>query len=211
MANLQVAVVNYGMGNLGSVRHALNLCGADVVVVSEPAELRAVDAIVLPGVGAFDRAYQNLTKAGMADAITHHVMTGRKPFLGICLGMQLITQSSAEYGFHKGLGWIDATTVPLTPEKGLRLPHIGWTDLQIVQGATMFEGITERDVYFVHSYHVVCSPSIVTATCQYGQTITAAIHQDNIMATQFHLEKSSYTGLKMLNNFMAFAKGAVHA
>ncbi len=203
-----VAIVDYGVGNIGSVARAFDRKGVQVKIAAFPKEIQTADAIVLPGVGAFGPAHQHLVKNAMDTALTEAVIEKKTPFLGICLGMQLIAESSEENGSYPGLGWIKGTARRLQPKNHLKLPHIGWNELTLRGNTPLFKGLTDLNVYFVHSYHVECDPSRITATCKYGQTITAAIQQDHIMATQFHLENSSENGVKMIENFIEFAKEA---
>jgi glutamine amidotransferase len=199
-----IAVVDYGMGNLRSVERALAAVGAKAQITSDHDALREAERIVLPGVGAFGVAMQRLRAAGLADLLDVLVRDEGKPLLGICLGMQLVCRESSEHGHHEGLGWIDATVRRF--EQGterLRIPHIGWNEVTSRGGSTAMpdDGI----FYFVHSYHVDCDdPSDVAATCRYGIEFAACIERGNVMATQFHPEKSQDDGLALLRRFTAW-------
>lgn len=198
----RVLVVDYGMGNVRSVSNALAASGCDPVVSADPAEVMRVDAFVLPGVGAFGEAMRNLRARGMADALTHEVLTRRKPILGVCLGMQLLGENSEEGGLHEGLGWISARVTAIPPSSGLRVPHMGWNDVTIQRAEPLFVGTdASRTFYFAHSFVFSCAPELVSATFEYGHRYVAAFQQDNIFGTQFHPERSSEAGSAVLRNF----------
>lgn len=200
-----IAIVDYGMGNIRSLRNALEYLGEDVTVTDVPAYLDAADRIVLPGVGAFGDAMVAIRERGLEDALTHQAMTVKKPILGICLGMQLFARSSSEHGEHRGLGWIDADIRRLKVQGSLKVPHVGWNDLQFPVGDWLFEGIrpAEANFYFVHSFHMVCHrPSDQLATIDHGGKVTAVVRVDNLLAVQFHPEKSQDNGLKLLGNWV---------
>lgn len=200
-----VAVVDYGMGNLRSVRHALEIAGADVGVVTKPEELRAAERIVLPGVGAFGRCMENLRASGLMEALREEVLYGGKPFLGICLGLQVLARQGHEGGIQPGMGWIPGEVERLDVKNlGLKVPHVGWNTVLPLSDSPLFKGLKpEPTFYFVHSYHLVPDdPSLVAATCEYGRPFTAAILMGNVFATQFHPEKSQENGLRLLENFL---------
>jgi imidazole glycerol-phosphate synthase subunit HisH len=199
-------IINYGMGNIGSVVNALSALGDPCVVSDGPAALAGADRIVLPGVGAFHAAMDNLRAQGYEDALNEHVVHRRKPFLGICLGMQLVAKDSQELGYSTGLGWIDGHVVKLEPAGGRPVPHVGWNDLEPKRETPLFGALADRpNFFFDHSYHLVCPPELVTATCSYGGDCVAAIQHENILAVQFHPEKSQRNGLRLLRNFLNFA------
>ena len=201
-----IGIVDYGMGNLRSVFNAFDYLGADVTICTKADDLKRVDKIVVPGVGAFKDCIYRLKQEGLADELNHEVLFVKKPVLGICLGMQVMAKFSAEGGYYEGLGWIDAEVIKLHPGDKLKrkVPNIGWNEISYKQEILLFKGIvTNPDVYFVHSYYMRCnSESDIVATYEYGHPVTAAILHGNIFATQFHPEKSQDIGLKILENFI---------
>lgn len=202
-----VAVVDYGMGNLDSVRRALEVCGATVVVTSDPADLADADRIVLPGVGAFGVAMENLRSLGLDAALTEQVVDLGAPFLGICLGMQLMASRSTEHGDHVGLGWIAGTVDRLVPtDDGARVPHVGWNEVHPTAPHPVFAGVEpDRDVYFVHSYAVACDdPASSLATTPYCGGFTSVIGAGSAVGMQFHPEKSQQVGQQLLRNWLAW-------
>ncbi|MBD0344995.1 MAG: imidazole glycerol phosphate synthase subunit HisH [Coleofasciculus sp. Co-bin14] len=206
-----IAVIDYDMGNLHSACKGLENAGATTIVTDSPADLERADAIVLPGVGAFDPAVQHLRARGLEEPIKQAIQSG-KPFLGICLGLQILFESSEE-GKEPGLGIIPGTVRRFRPEPGITIPHMGWNELEFTQSnCPLWQQLSGKQrVYFVHSYYVdPVDPSIRAATVTHGsQSVTAAIARDNVMAVQFHPEKSSTAGLQILSNFVAQLKSAV--
>ncbi len=201
-----IAIVDYGMGNLASIKKALEYVGAKVFLVNNPRELSRAEKIVLPGVGAFADGIGRLKSTGLFEELKKAVLEDKKKLFGICLGMQLLAKKSFEFGEHDGIGLIDAEVrkFDFTDRAPLRVPHVGWNNVDFKIDSPYFKGIASgSDFYFVHSYHVVCeNAGLVAATSDYGGTFTAAIVKDNIFATQFHPEKSQECGLKMLENFV---------
>lgn len=200
-----VGIIDYGMGNLLSVYHAVEMAGGNAKICSTPQELAQVQRIVLPGVGAFRDCIKNLTEKGFVDALNEAVYQQGKPIMGICLGMQVMARRSFEGGEYQGLGWFEADVVRLQPDDhSLRVPQIGWNDVTYRPDSILFAGHPEEpDFYFVHSYYMMCDRSEdIQATCDYGGPITAAVGKDNIVATQFHPEKSQDYGLLVLQNFL---------
>lgn len=200
-----VCVVDYGMGNLLSVLHALERAGAEACICQEPNELLKAERLILPGVGAFGDCMRNLVARGLSDALKEVVLEKGRPILGICLGMQAMAQKGFEGGEYAGLGWFDADVVRLQPEDpSLRIPHVGWNEVSFRMKSQLFQGIpTGSDFYFVHSYAMRCSDARdVEAICDYGGAFTCAVRKNNIFATQFHPEKSQEYGLKVLENFL---------
>ncbi len=198
-----IAVVDYDMGNLHSVCKGLENVGAVPKITDSPAIIEQADAVVLPGVGSFDPAMQNLRSRGLIEPIKNAIASG-KPFLGICLGLQILFESSEE-GVEPGLGVIAGTVRRFRSEPGLTIPHMGWNQLQFAQDLALWQNLpAEPWVYFVHSYYVdPVDPKVRSAIVTHGsQNVTAAIAKDNLMAVQFHPEKSSSTGLQMLSNFV---------
>jgi glutamine amidotransferase len=203
-----ITIIDYEMGNLRSVEKAFEKLGHVVRVSSNPEDLLATDKIVLPGVGAFRDCINNLRAGGFVEPLLQHVASG-KPLLGICVGMQMLFDESEEFGLHQGLGLVPGKVVrfPSGMEEGgerLKVPHMGWNNLQIKKPAPIFKDtVDDSFVYFVHSYY--CSadnPADVAATCRYGDIeFCAAVWRDNLMATQFHPEKSQAVGLEIFHNF----------
>jgi glutamine amidotransferase len=201
-----VVVLDYGMGNLDSVRRALEECGARPYVSSEPASLGAADAVVLPGVGAFALAMQRLRELRLDTALREEVLGQGVPLLGICLGMQILAKASEEGEATPGLGFIDADVQRLSPRtSNERVPHMGWNDVRQEPGSRLFRDIPPgSDFYFVHSYHMVCrDDSDVLATTDYCGGFTSVVARDSIVGVQFHPEKSQRFGLALLRNFLA--------
>ncbi len=196
-----IAVVDYGIGNLRSAQKALEHLGADAVLTGDAEEIRGADAVVLPGVGAFGACMGALRGSGLDTAVEEVVDAGT-PFLGVCVGMQMLFDGSEEDANVAGLGVVPGTVRRL-PE-GLTLPHMGWNTLAIRNGARLFEGVPEPLwVYFVHSYAPdPAEPGVVSATTEYGGDVVAAVEQGNVWATQFHPEKSGDAGLAVLKNFV---------
>ena len=202
-----IAIIDYGMGNLRSVQKGFERIGFAAEVTADPARLLEAEKIVLPGVGAFRDCIHNLQQGGFVEPILQVIAEGR-PFLGICLGLQLLFTESEEFGLHKGLGVIPGRVVRFPEgmqEQGEKLPvpHMGWNQISLKAETPLFNGIADgSNVYFVHSYYVKPDDStVVAATCNYGLEFCAAIRKDNVMATQFHPEKSQGIGLQMLKNF----------
>jgi glutamine amidotransferase len=200
-----IGIVDYGMGNLLSVYSAIDYLAADVTICKYPEDLKDVDKIVIPGVGAFKDCISKLKSENFEEALNEQVIKKGKPTLGICLGMQVMANKSFEGGEYDGLGWFDAEVVRLnTKDQTLRIPNIGWNEIDFKENISLFNGVPQKaDLYFVHSYYVKCaSENDIIATYDYGQTVTAAIMKGNILATQFHPEKSQDYGLKILENFI---------
>ena len=200
-----IAIVDYNMGNLASVQNAFAKLGKDTVVESDPAKFKEYDKLVLPGVGAFGDAMEHLRERNMIDAIKEFASSG-KPMFGICLGMQLLFESSEEFGSHDGLGLIKGKVVHFDAEKfdqPLKIPHMGWNRM-FTKEHPLFEGLDENHyLYFVHTYHVVCDDkSDIIGRTDYGYEFTSAVAHNNIMGIQPHPEKSHENGLKILENFI---------
>lgn len=202
---MRVAVIDYGVGNLGSVRRALEELGADVVIAAEARTLADANRIVLPGVGAFGAAMERLRVGGWVEALQQQVREAGAPLLGICLGMQLLASASEESGGSAGLGLI-AGRVRRLDAFGctLRIPHVGWNEVRFGSDTPLFGGIPQdTDFYFVHSYAFEPDDrATVCATTVYGEPLTAAVQQANVFGTQFHPEKSSKAGRQVLRNFL---------
>lgn len=199
----RLLIVDYGMGNIGSVSNALDLLGGHYLVSNRRQDLAGADAIILPGVGAFGAAMANLRALDLVGALSDQVIGLRKPFLGICLGMQLLAKDSFENGFSTGLGWLDAHVLAMQPGGELRVPHVGWNNVTRPLAHPLFERIDgDAHFYFDHSFHLECGDDAVIASCDYGDRYVAAVQKDNVLAVQFHPEKSQRNGLKLLRNFL---------
>ena len=194
-----IAVIDYGMGNLRSVQKALEFVGQQAVITDDIKVMERADKLVLPGVGAFGDAIDTIRKRGI-DSMIYDAVEKGKPFLGICLGMQMVFDKSYEYGEYKGLGLIPGE-IKLLPDD-VKKPHIGWNDLNIKMRSPLFENTGEKPyVYFVHSYYLETDAPVVSATTFYGKEIQVAVQKDNIFALQFHPEKSGDVGLEILKSF----------
>lgn len=202
-----IGIIDYKMGNLMSVFNAVEYLGFDAEICPDPAQLYLMEKIILPGVGAFGDCMKNLKDGGFKEVLNQLVLKEKKPILGICLGMQAMAKTGHEGGLFKGLGWFDAEVVRMEPsDPKLKIPQIGWNNIEKMKPHPVLEGIPENpDMYFVHSYFMKCNnPGDVLAVCDYGGKITAAVAKENIVATQFHPEKSQDYGLKILENFLTW-------
>jgi imidazole glycerol-phosphate synthase subunit HisH len=197
-----ITIVDCGINNLRSVQKAFEHLGCATRITRDPSEIAAAEKIVLPGVGAFGAAMKSLEDASLAEPLLDGIAAG-KPFLGICLALQLLFDWSEELGLHAGLGAVSGKVVRLSDAPGLKIPHMGWNALYLPRPTRLFQDVAPGAmVYFVHSYHVVPdAPDIVAATSCHSTEFVAAIERDNLMAVQFHPEKSSAVGLKILDNF----------
>ena len=198
-----IAIVDYGVGNLFSLRSSLNSLGLDATVTAEPGEIRNADRVILPGVGAFGDAIDKLRAAGLEEIVLEQAESG-KPLMGICLGMQLLFEKGYEFGEHDGLGLLRGSVVPMQGSipAGLKIPQMGWNALIQKRPHPLMENVKEGDcVYFVHSFYATdCEDSLV-ATTEYGKELTALVAKDNVMGCQFHPEKSGPVGLSILKAF----------
>ncbi|HEX8523484.1 MAG TPA: imidazole glycerol phosphate synthase subunit HisH [Tepidisphaeraceae bacterium] len=201
---MSIAIVDYGMANLRSVQKAFEQVGHRADIISKAEDVAKADKVVLPGVGAFADAVATLRDSGLADPIIQHINNG-KPFLGICLGLQMLFDVGYEDGEHRGLGVLKGKCVRFDVDERLKLkvPHMGWNQLDVQKKSPLLKDLPDNaGVYFVHSYHVVpADPNVIATTTSYGDSFVSSIWRDNIMATQFHPEKSQRVGLKMLQNF----------
>lgn len=202
-----IAIIDYGMGNLRSVQNAFRSLGADARLVTDAGALSDAEAIVLPGVGAFAEAMIRLRAGGFVDALDVEVRRDERPFLGLCLGMQLMAVESAEHGTHRGLEWIDGSVRALPVEvdgASVRVPHMGWNDVEVVRRDGILSALQPTPAfYFIHSYALhATEPAIVSAYATHGVRFAAVVERDNLFGTQFHPEKSQSAGLALLQGFL---------
>ncbi len=201
---MSIAIVDYGIGNLRSVQKAFESFGASAQLVSDPDLIRKADKVVLPGVGAFKDCIDSLRNSGLTQPVLDHIKSG-KPFMGICVGLQMLFDFGYEDGEHAGLGVLKGKCVRFDVDRamGLKVPHMGWNQLTVRKPSPLFKDLVEESgVYFVHSYHVVPDDqSIIASTTDYGRPFVSSVWRDNIVATQFHPEKSQKVGLQILANF----------
>lgn len=203
---MTIAIIDYGMGNVRSLMNAFEYIGEDAVVTADFDELEAADRLVLPGVGAFGDAMKAIDAKGLRPVLNRLALEMKKPVLGVCLGMQLFARRSHEHGVHEGLGWLDAEIMPLDVAPPAKVPHVGWNAVSFAADEWLFKGLPsgESDYYFVHSYHMVCNdPTDLIGTTDHGGPVTAAVRRGNLVATQFHPEKSQDNGLQLLQNWLA--------
>ncbi|NOX53952.1 MAG: imidazole glycerol phosphate synthase subunit HisH [Planctomycetes bacterium] len=204
-----ITIVDYGMGNLRSVQKAFEKLGVRAEITSDPDQVARAETLVVPGVGAFRDAMDELRRQGLVEPICKHIQAD-KPFLGICLGLQLLFDVSYEDGQWEGLGIVPGKVVRFQNQPGLKVPHMGWNSLKVVAESPLLEGVPDGSYfYFVHSYYVVPEDrEVVTAETDYGVWFTSMIRRGNLFATQFHPEKSQRLGLKLLDNFAKLAAKA---
>ncbi|MEZ4752916.1 MAG: imidazole glycerol phosphate synthase subunit HisH [Bdellovibrionota bacterium] len=197
-----ISIIDYGMGNIQSVVHALSVLNLAHNVVSDPSSISDSSGFILPGVGSFGEAMKNLNNRNLVKALTDEVVNKKKPLLGICLGMQLLAEESEENGLHTGLGWIKGKVKKMPANENLRIPHVGWSPVKPDSRNILFQNInSEASFYFDHSYHLICEDESASGTFDYGGKYVASIQKDNLYATQFHPEKSQNNGLRILRNF----------
>lgn len=202
-------LIDYGMGNVRSVLNAFEALGESVNMSKNPEDMTSHDRIVLPGVGAFGDGMRNLYAGGWIPELERQVLEQKKPFLGICLGLQLLGDRSEEGGVYQGLGWFRGSVVHLCPRKtSCRVPHIGWNDVAVKDSSMLLQGLSDDPCfYFVHSYHLVPDdPSLITGVTEHGMTFASVLECENIFAVQFHPEKSQRAGLQLLRNFLSYGK-----
>ena len=198
-----ITIIDYGCGNLDSIRNMLKKCGHDSEITGEASRVATAGKLLLPGVGAFDAGMENLDRSGLIPLLSRRVLEDRVPVLGICLGMQLMTRRSEE-GERPGLGWVDAEVVRLRPASpSMKVPHMGWNIVHTARAAELTDGLpTESRFYFVHSYRVQCvRDEDVLLRTSYGIDFHSGFHRDNVWGVQFHPEKSHRFGLQLLRNF----------
>lgn len=207
MKSTKIDIVDYGMGNVQSVRNAFERLGCEVRVTDDPAALADADALVLPGVGAFGEAMSNLRNRQLIEPLRDAVLNKGKPLLGICLGMQLLADSSDERGNYYGLGLIPGRVREIPVAPGYRLPHIGWNDISVRLSEPLFDKLPDKSAfYFVHSYRFECDSRYVAGMTDYGSDVVAAVQRERIFGVQFHPERSQRKGLHLLRNFVDFVE-----
>ena len=201
-----IVIIDYGMGNLRSVQKAFEKVGYSATITRDHALIKEASHIILPGVGAFGDAMKNLNSLGLSDLLHVEILEHKKLFLGICLGMQLIAEKSYEFGEHQGLGWIENAKVIRFEESALKIPHVGWNEMNFHNPSILFKEIPDHsNFYFVHSYYFEAPSTYAIGQCDYGHSFVCAIQKSNIFATQFHPEKSAAAGLRLYQNFVAWA------
>lgn len=203
----KIVIVDYGVGNVHSIQNVFNYLKYKTVLSSNPSLIDEADVLILPGVGAFEFAMQAITKSGLRSVLDRNILQKGKPTIGICLGMQLLFESSAENGRHDGLGYIPGSVERIQAAKDFPVPHVGWNKLNITQKKALYERTDDPFFYFDHSYAVQCDSQFVTSFCNYGSNqITASVNKDNLFGVQFHPEKSDRSGLKLFRGFVESAR-----
>ena len=201
----KIGIVNYGMGNIASVQNALAHVGFDSFIIQSTTDFLKADKLILPGVGAFARAMENIKGSGLSDALSEEVLIKKKNILGLCLGMQLMFETSEEHGLNKGFGWIEGSVKDMRNDvKSLPVPHMGWNRISYKKENPLFQNLEEEqaDFYFVHSYYCKCKNDLNSiAQVKYGVSFDVAIQKENVFGCQFHPEKSQKNGLQLLKNF----------
>ncbi len=205
---MKIAIIDYDMGNVRSIENAINHVGDyEIHITSDPKVIKASSCIILPGVGAFPDAMKKLKEKKLIDVLSNEVMVNKKPVLGICLGMQLLFESSEEIELTAGLGWIPGRVEYMKPGQNLRVPHVGWNSLILKKAQSVFDFLHEdKDFYFVHSLWVNCPEQYKLATFEYGVEMTASVQKDNVVGMQFHPEKSQQNGLAAMSSFLDWAQ-----
>lgn len=197
-----IAVIDYKAGNLNSVLKAFERINAKTFIAQSGKDLKKADKFLLPGVGSFKEAMLNLEKLGFIEELKEQILVQVKPILGICLGMQLLLEKGFEGGICDGLGFIEGEVIKFRDNLGLKVPHMGWNELEILKQSPLYEGIEDKsDFYFVHSYHVECKDEFASTKTEYGYKFVSSVQKDNVFGVQFHPEKSQNLGLKLLENF----------
>lgn len=204
LKKLQVGIVNYGSGNIQSLRNALEYLGVAVQLVSHRSELKEITHVLLPGVGAFGYCAQRLRASGLLPALERWAIVEQRPILGVCVGMQMFADSSDEYGYQEGLGWLGGVVKKLAGgDTAIRIPHVGWNNVDFLRNFGECEIGGQKDFYFDHSYVYSAYPASILANCFHGELFCAAVWRANIIGAQFHPEKSQSAGLTFLRSFLA--------
>lgn len=203
MNNPSIVIIDYGVGNTHSVLNAIKFLGYKNITISDNEMIiKKADALILPGVGAFEECINNLIDRNLDKILNESVIINKKPILGICVGMQLLATNSEENGLHNGLDWIKGSVQKINAPKPLSVPHVGWNDVKSMNQNILFNrNVGNANFYFDHSYHFVCDENYVAGYCDYGTRITAAVQRENIFGVQFHPEKSQTNGLKLFRSF----------
>jgi glutamine amidotransferase len=205
--NQNIVIIDYYVGNTHSVFNTISFLGYRNLKISDnEKEIKNADILILPGVGAFDEAIKNIREKNLDTVLNEAVLKDKKPILGICVGMQMLSEGSEENGWHEGLCWISGKVKKLDPPKGFSVPHVGWNNI-IIQEKTLFAPFKDNThFYFDHSYNFETTEDIISAYCDYGVKVTAAVRKDNIFGVQFHPEKSQTSGLKLFRSFFNWAE-----
>ena len=200
----RIVIIDYKMGNTLSISNALEKLGYEAIISSDHDDINNADALILPGVGAFKEAMENIKANNLLDILNDNVINKSKPIFGICLGMQIMANSGQEMGDTQGFGWIDAKVEKIaTPN--VRVPHVGWNSIEVIKKEPLFTNIdSDIHFYFDHSFHFICDEKYISSITSYKKPITASIQKENIFATQFHPEKSQIMGLKLMRNFLNY-------
>lgn len=200
---MTVGIIKYGMGNVASVQKALSKLNYRSIVTDNADDLRDVDVLLLPGVGSFKKGMENLKSAGLIEILTEEVIDKKKPFIGICLGMQLIASHGTEPERNPGLGWIDGEVVKFEEGMNRRIPHLGWNTVKVISNNPVYSNADLQDFYFIHSYHFKAKhKEDISLHVNYGEEVVAGIHKENIHAMQFHPEKSQKVGMHLLKTIL---------
>jgi len=200
---MTIAIVKYGMGNVASVQKVLKKLGYTSIITDDHTAIKQANLILLPGVGSFKKGMENLHNSGLVELLTEEVLMNKKPFIGICLGMQLVATHGNEPERIEGLGWIDGEVVKIESPKGLRVPHLGWNTITTTNSDELYTSSNHKDYYFIHSYHFKAkNPEEVTFTVKYDGVMVAALQKDNMYVMQFHPEKSQEAGLGLLKKII---------
>lgn len=203
--SLDIVIIDYNMGNLRSVQKAFEKVGSNAIITNDIQKIKNASKIVLPGVGAFKDGMKNLEELNLIEVLNEEVLINKKPFLGICLGMQLVSSKSYEHGETSGLNWINAEIKKFEFEDSVKLkvPHVGWNNVTFKKPNFLYTNIQDKsDFYFVHSYHFITNEDVVTSTTDYGIDFVSSVQKENIYAFQFHPEKSQLVGLNLIKNFV---------
>jgi imidazole glycerol-phosphate synthase subunit HisH len=202
---MKIAIIKYGMGNIASVEKSIKKLGFESIITDNHSEIQHSDFIILPGVGSFQKGMENLNKSGLVDLLTDEVVFKKKPFLGICLGMQLLSTYGTEPSKVAGLGWINGEVVKIETRGKLRIPHLGWNNVFTDEKATFYQEFDGLDYYFIHSYHFkVKNQAEVVLRVMYDEPLVAALQKENIYAVQFHPEKSQDAGMRLLKKIIDY-------